>query len=47
MDYTEELGSLYPEAHEEVDTNAPVPLVEEMEITGFPITRMTKLPGNP
>jgi hypothetical protein len=25
MDYTEELGDQYPEAHEEIDTNAPSP----------------------
>jgi hypothetical protein len=35
MDYTKELGDLYPEAHEEIDTNAPAPLVKEMEITVF------------
>jgi hypothetical protein len=49
MDYTKELGDLYLETHEEIDTNAPVPLVEEMEITFLWtwITRMTNLPGNP
>jgi hypothetical protein len=35
MDYTEELGDQYPEAHKEIVTNAPSPLVEEMEITVF------------
>jgi hypothetical protein len=35
MDYTDELGDQCPEAHEEIDTNAPSPLVEEMEITVF------------
>jgi hypothetical protein len=30
MDYTKELGDQYPEAHEEIDTNAPSPLVEEI-----------------
>jgi hypothetical protein len=35
MDYTEELGDQYPEAHEEIATNAPSPLVKEMEITVF------------
>ena len=35
MDYTEELGDLYLEAHVEIETNAPSPLVEEMEITVF------------
>jgi hypothetical protein len=35
MDYTMELGDLYPEAHEEIGTNAPVPLVKEKEITVF------------
>jgi hypothetical protein len=33
--YTVELKDQYPEAHEEVDTNAPSPLVDEMEITVF------------
>jgi hypothetical protein len=48
MDYAEELGDQYPETHEEINTNAHSPLVEEMEITVFwtRITRMTKLPGN-
>jgi hypothetical protein len=31
----EELGDLYPEAHKEIDTNAPALLVEEKEITVF------------
>jgi hypothetical protein len=35
MDYTEELRDQYPEAHEEIVTDAPSPLVEEMEITVF------------
>jgi hypothetical protein len=33
MDYTEELGDQYREAHKEIDTNAPNPLVEGKEIT--------------
>jgi hypothetical protein len=35
MDYTKELGDQYPEAHKEIDTNPPSPLVKEMEITVF------------
>jgi hypothetical protein len=35
LDYTEEFKDQYPEAFEEIDCNAPTPLVDEMEITVF------------
>jgi hypothetical protein len=35
LDYTEEFNDQYPEAFEEIDCNAPTPLVGEMEITVF------------
>jgi hypothetical protein len=35
MDYAKELGDQYADAHEEIATDAPSPLVEEMEITVF------------
>ena len=34
-DFTKELGDLYPEAAEELNTNLPTPLVEEIIITVF------------
>ena len=34
-DFTQELGTLYPDAAEELDANLPTPLVEEISITVF------------
>ena len=34
-DFTQELGSLYPDAAEELDANLPTPLVGEISITVF------------
>ena len=34
-DFTKELGDLYPEAAEELNTNLPTPLVKEIIITVF------------